>query len=139
VLILQEYAELAGWTGPPWPSSTPDPVSGPYAVVLRPQEVRTIERASAAVQEAAREVLAQFLPAHPTAFDGLARGRLKKLPEHQLWQLHLPDGYRLRYLVDGASRAVHVVSLAPHRDGDLRGREQESWASIRRVRHRSSG
>jgi mRNA-degrading endonuclease RelE of RelBE toxin-antitoxin system len=132
--ILHEYAALIGWSGSLLPLSEPTAPAGPYEVVVRPPDLKALARAAPAVQESARELLERFLPAHPTAFDRVPRGHLKKMADREIWQLQLPDGYRLRYLVDEVERKVHVVRLGPHRDGDLRGREKATRASIRRGR-----
>jgi hypothetical protein len=130
--ILSDYAREAGWDGPAIADSDPVPVEGAYRVHVRPQERRALERASTAVRETARELLVRFLPHHPTSFARVPRGHLKKLPDRKVWQLHLPDGYRLRYLVDEAEAAVHVLFLGPHPDGALTGRAESARATFRR-------
>ena len=132
--ILCEYAEMAEWDGPrillPSEGAPAD-----YRVDVRPGEVRALERASAAVQQAARELLSEFLPRHPRDAERLTRGRLKKMSNRGVWQIELPDGYRLRYFVDESERTVHVVYLGPHPDGYAGGREQTLQALVQRRRH----
>ena len=82
-----------------------------------------------------RDLLCRFLPAHPTCAARLERGRLKKLANRDIWQIDLPDGYRLRFFVAEPERTVHVVYLGPHPDGPVDGREQAIRALVRRRRH----
>jgi mRNA-degrading endonuclease RelE of RelBE toxin-antitoxin system len=121
--ILSDWAQVAGWEE--------SVVCGPalekavlYTVELPPQDAEQLERAPAAVQTATRQCLAEFLPFYPTAGLLLPRGRLKRMKDRDLWQVHLPDGYRLRYLVDKPSRVVRVVYFGRHPDHDPRGREE---------------
>jgi mRNA-degrading endonuclease RelE of RelBE toxin-antitoxin system len=60
--------------------------------------------------------IGDILRFYPTASQLLPRGRLKKMKNRDLWQLHLPDGYRLRYVVDKPARTVTIVYLGPHPD-----------------------
>jgi hypothetical protein len=120
--ILQEWAGVAGWDGTLIRSTAA--AAGRFCVEIRPREAAALASAPAAVQRAARTLLEEFLTAHPTAGDLLPRGRLKKLANREIWQLGLPDGYRLRYFVDEPGRIVYVVYLGPHPDGDASGREQ---------------
>jgi mRNA-degrading endonuclease RelE of RelBE toxin-antitoxin system len=80
-------------------------------------------------------VLAHFLPHHPTSAARLSRGHLKKLGNRDIWQVDLPDGYRLRYFVAEPERTVYVVYLGPHPDGYADGREQAIIAGVQRRRH----
>jgi mRNA-degrading endonuclease RelE of RelBE toxin-antitoxin system len=79
-------------------------------------------------------VLEEFLPFYPTASQLLPRGRLKKMKIRDLWQLHLPDGYRLRYVVDKPARTVTILYLGPHPDRDTHGREDAARLKRRRLR-----
>lgn len=133
--ILDEYAGATDWDGEPISVPASVDVDAPYAVELRSEDLRSLDGASAAVQSAARDALARFLPFHPTSAARLERGRLKKLTNRDVWQLQLPDGYRLRYLVAQPERTVYVVYLGPHPDGDADGREQAIRADVRRRRH----
>lgn len=133
--ILREYAILAGWEGPLVNPPPPEAAEYVYRVALRPDDLRTLEDASAAVQQAVRELLSCFLPAHPTSAARLPRGHLKKLANRAIWQIDLPDGYRLRYFVAEPERTVHVVYLGPHPDGSRDGREQTIRAQVQRRRH----
>lgn len=133
--ILREAAELASWEGPlllPPPSEAPERA---YAVDLRPDDLRALEAAPPAVQHALRDLRERFLPAHPTSAARLERGRLKKLANRDIWQVDLPDGYRLRYFVAEPERTVYVVYLGPHPDGAADGREQAVRARVQRRRH----
>lgn len=130
--ILQEWAEIAGWEDVTLRAGALAP-DGAFTVDLRPQDRQALERASPAVQRATAHLLAEFLPYYPTVGFLLPRGRLKKMRDRDLWQLHLPDGYRLRYLVDKVARTVHVVYLGPHPDHDPRGREQNLRAKVKRT------
>ena len=63
------------------------------------------------------------------------RGLFDLAPEQTsklVWQVDLPDGYRLRYFVEEERRTVHVVYLGPHPDGDQDGRERTARAGARR-------
>jgi hypothetical protein len=133
--ILREYAETVAWQGELILPRDAPPDGAEYRVEVRAQDLRALERASAAVQQAAREVLARFLPVHPTAHDRLTRGSLKKLGNRFIWQIELPDGYRLRYYVAEPERTVYVVYLGPHPDGDMSGREEAVIAMVQRNRH----
>lgn len=133
--IFAEHAALYGWNGPLIePDSTPT-AEGSFTVDVRSQDLRGLERASPAVQEVARAVLTRFLPHHPTLAERLERGQLKRLSDRDLWQIDLPDGYRLRFLVDEPAAIVHVVYLGPHPDGEVRGREQVLKAARNRTRY----
>ena len=56
------------------------------------------------------------------------------MKNRDLWQLHLPDGYRLRYVVDKPASTVYVVYLGPHPDCDTRGREDAARLKRQRLR-----
>ncbi len=132
--VLAEFAGLAGWDGPllgSAPQLSAEPV---YRIEVRRQDLRLLERASPAVRQVAQEVLSRFLPLHPTAGDRLTRGQFKRLPDRGLWQIDLPDGYRLRFFLDEGARTVHVVYLGPHPEGEVRGREERVRAAVNRVR-----
>lgn len=131
--ILAEYAALCDWNGPLVAAGTAPAGTGIYTVDVRSQDLRGLDRASSAVQEVARTVLTRFLPQHPTSAERLERGQLKRLPDRDLWQIDLPDGYRLRFLVDEPGARVHVVYLGPHPDGEVRGREQVLRAARNRI------
>jgi hypothetical protein len=131
--ILQEGAEIAGWDDVLVRVDACSP-AGAFAVDLPPRDVQALAGASPAVQRAMQLLLAEFLPFFPTASALLPRGRLKKLKNRDLWQIQLPDGYRLRYTVDKAARAVYVVYLGPHPDRDTRGREDAARAKAQRFR-----
>lgn len=133
--ILDEYAGELGWDGELIAAPAARIEHAPYAVVVRPVDLIALERASAAVQTAARDVLKRFLRFHPTSAARLERGHLKKLANRDVWRIQLPDGYRLRYFVAQPERTVHVVYLGPHPDGDADGREQAIRAKVQRRRH----
>jgi hypothetical protein len=132
--ILHEWAEYTGWTGALIQDEITrgEPV---YTVDLRGAERGSLESAPSAVRAVAEPILSEFLPYHPISGEFLTRGRLKKLSERDLWQIDLPDGYRLRYYVDELNRTVHVVYLGPHPDTDPRGRERSVRARVQRARH----
>jgi hypothetical protein len=132
--ILQEWAEVAGWDEV-LVRTTAAAAEGNFSVHLRPRDNDALSVASAAVQTAMEMVLSDFLPRSPTAWHLLPRGRLKKMRERDTWQLQLPDGYRLRYVVDKSAKEVHVVYLGPHPDRDPRGREQHIHVKLRRRRY----
>jgi hypothetical protein len=121
--ILREWAEAAGWEGALIEQSDSMPQEGRYAVDLPCRDAEALVTASAAVQSAMQSLLTEFLPFHPTAGHLLPRGRLKKMKNRDVWQIELPDGYRLRYLVDEHRRTVRVLYLGPHPDRDTAGRE----------------
>jgi hypothetical protein len=133
--ILREYAALAGWDGPLLEHADETPPGARYEVDLHPQDERVLAAASPAVQRAARDLLAGFLTLHPTAGELLPRGRLKKMGDREIWQIELPDGYRLRYFLDEPNRTVYVVYLGPHPDGDADGRERSVRGRVQRRRH----
>jgi hypothetical protein len=127
--ILQEAAEAARWEGV-LVEGADAPVTGLFSVDLRPHDAERLAGAPPTVQRAVRVLLNEFLPAHPTAGALLPRGRLKKMKDRDLWQIGLPDGYRLRYLIDADKRVVHIVYVGPHPDGDPRGREEVVRARV---------
>jgi hypothetical protein len=131
--ILREWAETAGWEGALAPAEVPAP-NGPFTIDLRPREAESLDEAPEAVRRAAHLLLQEFLPLHPTAGERLPRGELKKLKNREIWQIDLPDGYRLRYLVDKLGSMVHIVYLGPHPDGRPRGREQRVRARVHSAR-----
>jgi len=130
--ILREYAELAGWSGPPVQRAVPSPTA--FRVDVRAQEIRALKRASPAVQRVANDLLTGFLAQNPTDPKRLEAGNLKKMANRGIWQIDLPDGYRLRYHVDASKRMVYVVYLGPHPDGQADGRERTVRATIQRRR-----
>jgi hypothetical protein len=121
--IFQEWAEAAGWEDLLIRGAEPA-VDGPFGVVMQARDKETLARASPAVRKAMDLLTREFLPAYPTSPHLLPRGRLKKLRERDAWQVQLPDGYRLRYVVDKRERRVHIVYFGPHPDRDERGRER---------------
>lgn len=121
--ILREWADRAGWEGPLIQPARPLP-DGRYAVELPPRDARVLVGSSAAVQNAIYRLIAGFLPFYPTAGHLLPQGRLKKLKNRNVWQIELPDGYRLRYGVDHREYAVRILYLGPHPDRNTRGRER---------------
>lgn len=131
--ILQEGAEIAGWDDVLVRVDGGSP-AGAFAVDFPPRDAQALAGASPAVQRAMQLFLAEFLPFYPTASQLLPRGRLKKMKNRDLWQLHLPDGYRLRYVVDKPARTVYVVYLGPHPDRDTRGREDAARLKRQRLR-----
>jgi hypothetical protein len=133
--ILREAAVLAGWEGPLLLPPPPAAPARAYVVDLRPDDLRALETAPPAVQHALRDLRERFLPTHPTSAARLERGRLKKLANRDIWQIDLPDGYRLRYFVAEPERTVYVVYLGPHPDGAAAGREQSIRARVQRQRH----
>jgi hypothetical protein len=128
--ILQEWAGIAGWQDLLIRGADPSP-DGAFSLDLRAQDAEVLAQASPAVQRAMDCLVREFLPYYPTAAHPLPRGRLKKLRERDTWQLQLPDGYRLRYVVDKLDRTVHVVYLGPHPDRDARGREHGIRLKVR--------
>jgi len=134
--ILGEWAEAAGWKGA---LIQPDrmPRDGRYAVDLPSRDAEALVTASVAVQSAMQTLLTEFLPSHPTAGHLLPRGRLKKMKNRDVWQIELPDGYRLRYFVDKRERTVQILYLGPHPDRDTEGREQAARARMQRGRNGS--
>jgi mRNA-degrading endonuclease RelE of RelBE toxin-antitoxin system len=131
--LLREYAGLAGWEGPLLDGAEAAEAK-PYQVAMRARERRAVERAAPGVQRAAWDLLDGFLARYPTDTPRLERGRLKKMGNRGVWQIDLPDGYRLRYFVEEERRTVHVVYLGPHPDGDADGRERTARAAVRRRR-----
>jgi mRNA-degrading endonuclease RelE of RelBE toxin-antitoxin system len=131
--ILQEWAEVAGWDDVLLHVDGGSPADA-FAVDFPPRDAQALSGASPAVQRAMQLLLAEFLPLYPTASQLLLRGRLKKMKNRDLWQLHLPDGYRLRYVVDKPARTVYVVYLGPHPDRDTRGREDAARLKRQRLR-----
>jgi hypothetical protein len=131
--ILQEAAELAGWDDL-LVTAAPASVESPYTVHLRPADTEALAAASHAVRETAELLVTRFLAHHPTAWQFLPRGRLRKMSDRDTWQLMLPDGYRLRSVVDRMEKAVHVVYLGPHPDRDTRGRERTVRVRVNRRR-----
>lgn len=129
--ILRDAAHAAGWEESVVAGGALAE-SGLYTVELRPDDDEQLARAAPAVQTAMSQCLTQFLPFYPTAGFLLPRGRLKRMKDRDLWQIQLPDGYRLRYLVDKAARRVRVVYFGPHSDHDPRGREQQARARTSR-------
>jgi hypothetical protein len=136
--ILREWAELAGWDG-----ALVSPVAmlpeGPYSIELRSSDTETLAKASSAVQQAVYTLLTEFLPHYPTAGDRLPRGRLKKLKNRDVWQIELPDGYRMRYLADQSARTVHIIYLGPHPERDMSGREQAARSRMKQGRNGNTG
>lgn len=133
--ILREYADIAGWSGPL--IGEPLPLSAPplFRVDVRPREIRALRSASVAVQKAVQSLLAGFLALHPTDGARLETGEIKKMSDRDIWQIDLPNGYRLRYFVDDRERVVYVVYLGPHPDGQADGRERAVLAAINRRRN----
>jgi hypothetical protein len=129
--ILADWAELAGWEGPLTDGASALE-EGTFCVHLRPCDEQRLKRAPASVQRTVEQLLAQFLRTTPTDAEQLPRGQLKKLSERGVWQVELPGGYRVRYLVDKPARTVHIVYFGPHPDGDPRGREQTVRSRVRR-------
>lgn len=113
--ILREYAPLAGWEGPLFDDAPDDLGATPYRVEIRDHERRAIELASPAVQRVVREVVRDFLSINPSERDRLVRGQIKKMANLGVWQIDLPDGYRMQYQVDEPARTVNVTYLGPHR------------------------
>jgi hypothetical protein len=151
--LLREWAEAAGETvelvqldslrvkkGPPAgaafaPRRVFDPPEGLYSIDLPARDTEALATASAAVQTAFYTLVTRFLAHHPTAGHLLPYGRLKKLENRGSWQVEMPDGYRLRYVVDKLERTVYVTYLGPHPDRDTRGREQSARSRIWRYRN----
>ncbi|MFN3649163.1 MAG: hypothetical protein ACK47B_06240 [Armatimonadota bacterium] len=131
---LEEYRHLSGADLPLLAAPEPERQEA-YTVNIRPRELRALECASRAVRAATNEALERFLPQRPTCGGALRRGRLRKMPDRDVWQLQLPDGYRLRYYVAEPERIVYVVYLGPHPDGAADGRETAVRAGVRRRRH----
>jgi len=133
--ILDEYSGAVDWDGELLPVADTPPPDAPYRVKLRSDDRDVLESASSAVRLAAQDALSRFLPFHPTSAARLERGRLKKLANRDVWQIDLPDGYRLRFFVAEPERTVHVVYLGPHPDGTADGREHAIRAGVQRRRH----
>jgi hypothetical protein len=131
--ILQEAAELVGWDDLLVAAAAPS-LHGSYTIHFQPEDTEALAAASPAVRETTELLVSRFLIHHPTAWQFLPRGRLRKMAERDTWQLQLPDGYRLRYVVDKTEKAVHVVYLGPHPDRDTRGRERTVRARVNRRR-----
>ncbi len=132
--LLREWAETAGADGvlirmDDWPHE------GRYAVDLRDRDLAALATASPAVQTAFYTLITRFLPHYPTAGHLLPCGRLKKLKNRGSWQIELPDGYRLRYVVDKLERTIYVTYLGPHPDRDTSGREHAARARMCLERH----
>lgn len=127
--ILREYAELAGWAGALIQETATACAS--FRVDVRQQELRVLAKASPAVQRAANALLTGFLAQHPTDIQRLETGQIKKMANRAIWQIDLPDGYRLRYRVDEVEQVVYVVYLGPHPDGMAEGRERAVRARMR--------
>jgi len=134
--ILAEYAEVAGWSGA---AVLPDPgAEARFRLEVPPRLVRGLRRASPAVQRAAAALLEWILPHHPLALGTQTPSRLKKLADRGVWQTRLPDGWRLRSVLDEREGIVHVVYLGPHADGDEAGRERAVIARVNRRANRNA-
>jgi hypothetical protein len=94
------------------------------------QDKERLTAAPSGVQRAVDPVLAQFLPNNPTCAGRLPRGQLKKLYNRDVWQIDLPEGYRLRYIVDKSDRAVYIVYFGPHPGRAVCGRERGIRAKV---------
>jgi hypothetical protein len=128
--ILREYAEIAGWDGPLWPSTaSPEPS---YFLDLPSGYLKALRFASPAVQRVVEELISGPLARNPFGLAGEISQRVKKMPDRDLWQIYLPDGFRLRYRVDEPARTVHVVYIGPHSDSHSDGRED----AVRQAVHR---
>ena len=128
--VLREFAELAGWEGPLWLSETVD--SAAYHLDVAPKDLRALSTASPAVRRVVEELFSGPLIENPYGFGREVSQRVKKMPDRDLWQVYLPDGFRLRYYVDEPERTVHIVYLGPHSDSRNDGRE----AAVRQAVHR---
>jgi hypothetical protein len=131
--ILAEYAELAGHAGPLVTYVPQAPAA--YGMDIRQRDLRDLRSASPAVQTAFSELQAGFLASSPEDPEKLRTGQIKKMPDRALWQIDLPDGWRLRYIVDEETKTVHVVYLGPHPDGAADGRERAVLAALNRRRN----
>jgi mRNA-degrading endonuclease RelE of RelBE toxin-antitoxin system len=129
--ILQEWAEIAGWEDLLIQTDGRSP-AGPFTVDLHPREQAALKSASPAVRKAMLTLLTEFLPLYPTSGQLLPRGRLKKLKNREIWQVALPDGYRLLYAVDKRAKAIHIVYFGPHPDRDPHDRERLACSRIKR-------
>jgi len=128
--ILREFAELAGWEGPLWSSevkSTPA-----YRLDVPDRDLKALRTASPAVQRVVEELFSGPLIENPSGIGGEVTQRVKKMPDRDLWQVYLPDGFRLRYFVDEPELTVRIVYLGPHSDSRNDGRE----AAVRQAVHR---
>ena len=128
--ILRDYAEIAGWQGA-LTAESDEPALGNFVVQIRPRDRERLAAAPAAVQRAATLLLASFLACAPTDRAALPRGQLQKITDRGMWQIDLPDGYRLRYVVDDPGRTVRVVYLGPHPADGHYGRERGLRARLR--------
>jgi mRNA-degrading endonuclease RelE of RelBE toxin-antitoxin system len=133
--LLSEYAAQAGRPDATVHAAAQRATESTYTVDVRPQDLRRLKVASLAVQRSAHEVLTVFLPRFPTAPDQLPSGKVKKIAERSIWQVDLPDGFRLRYFVDEQERVVYVVYLGSHPDGAADGREVVVRSRVRRRIH----
>ncbi|HZO88318.1 MAG TPA: hypothetical protein VFB38_08255 [Chthonomonadaceae bacterium] len=127
--VLTEYAERAGWPGPLLDAALPTEAAA-FRVEVRPQDLRTVRRAAQGVQKAVQELLTGFLAMTPHDPARLGTYKIKKLPDRSLYQIDLPDDYRLRYCVDRQEQVVYVVYLGPHPQGQADGRERSVRAML---------
>ena len=128
--ILREYAEIASWAGPLWPAAESD--NAAYAIDVAAKDLKALDLAPPAVRRVVDELVRGPLAENPYTVAARVSRRVKKLPEREVWQIYLPDGFRLRYYIDEPERTVRVVYLGPHPDSRNNGRED----SVRRLVHR---
>jgi hypothetical protein len=121
--ILGDYAELAGWEGE-LTAELEVRTAGDFTVELRSRDRTRLAAAPAAVQRAASLLLGSYLSRSPTDGASLPRGKLEKMRNRDVWQIELPDGYRLRYILDKLAGKVRVVYLGPHPADGHHGRER---------------
>jgi hypothetical protein len=128
--ILREYAEIASWDGPLLTAAEPD--SSGYRVDIAPKDLKALGLAPAAVRRVVDELVTGPLTENPYTVAARVSQRVKKLTEREVWQVYLPDGFRMRYFIDEPGKTVHVVYLGPHSDSRNDGRED----SVRQLIHR---
>ncbi len=128
--ILREFTELAGWDGPIWVTDAEELPA--YRLDVQAKDIKALRNASPAVQRVVEQLFSGPLIENPFGLSAEVSQRVKKMPDRDLWQVYLPDGFRLRYYVDEPERTVHVVYLGPHSDSRNDGRE----AAVRQAVHR---
>ena len=141
--ILREYAEIAGWGGPILEGirSPVAPPESPYTVDIPVRDLKTLQAASPAVRRVVEEIISGPLVQSPHGIAGEITQRVKKLPDRDLWQVYLPDGFRLRYYIDEPERTVRVTYLGPHPDSRNEGRDDAVRQAVhrRRLERRKQG
>lgn len=132
--LLSEFAELAGWRWLPveWTRKTHPWL---FRIDTRNADLRSLQSAPPAVRSAYDALANGFLAATPDDPLQLPERNIKKLAEREIWQIDLPNDYRLRYHVDAIERVVYVVYLGPHPSNAAHGREKSVVARVHRQRN----